>query len=108
MYTCLMAHSFSSLLAGGCGAGDFLPLDLAAVGEAEGDGGGGGVRGGVPEKPGPLTREIFSLGLLDGGNSLFFGPPCSSALRRPVASHSEISSSPAGGGGKPSLVPSLW
>ena len=104
-----MAHSFSSLPAGGCGAGDFLPLDLAGVGEGEGDGGGGGVGAGVPGKPGPLTREIFSLGLmLDGGNSLFFGPPCSSALRRPMPSHSEISSSPAGGGGKPSLVPSLW
>ena len=104
-----MAHSFSSLAAGGCGAGDFLPLDLAAVGEGEGDGGGGGVRGGVPEKPGPLTREILSRGLmLDGGTSLFFAPPCPSALRRPVPSHSEISSSPAGGGGKLSSVPSLW
>ena len=98
--------------AGGGGAGDFLPLGLAGVGEGEGDGGGGGVGAGVPGKPGLLTREIFSLGLVvDGGNSVFFGFPSSSfALRRPVPSHTESSSSPVGGGGKPSpsLMSSLW
>ena len=76
------------------------------------DSGGGGVGGGCPEKPGLLTREIFNLGLVvDGGSSVSFGPPSSSfTLRRPVPSHTEGSSSPEGGGGKPSLslMSSLW